>query len=114
MLPHISGEVMVKLWIEQDDIVDIQTFSYEFDPEDRTSCSDAEWVGTHFHQCLTASDVYEMLDIKEAGVYQVLMKVTLRGFMSGWEIEEYDETLDVKESQFKKMPDDWFGVKDEE
>lgn len=105
-----SEEVMVRLWLDQEDIVDIQTFAYEFDPESRTTCSDAEWVGHHFSQCLNGSDIYELLDIKEKGVYQILMKVTIRGFYSGWEVAEYDEELDVKEFQFKKMPDDWFSA----
>lgn len=104
-----SDEVFVRMIIEFDHIEQMEVFSYTFRPEKCDRLTDDEWVKEHINNCLMVEDLRKMLNIQDEGIYQVLMKVKLHGWYSGWETPEWDEELDIREYQVRKMPDDWFG-----
>lgn len=110
-----SNEVMVRMTIcDYDGILDIDVFSYNFLPETTNRIPDEDWVKHHIQDFVDVEDLKFALKIKEIGIFQILMKVKLNGWWSGWEVEEYDEELDILESSIKRMPDNWLDNKENE
>ena len=103
-----AGFFRARITFEPGDTVSIETWDDELTPIKDGRLPVRDWVREHL-QDYSDDDLRELCGVPSEGVHEALIEGEIRGFMSGWEIEEYEEELNLKRVLFQPLPDEWFG-----
>lgn len=97
-----------RIIVEDGGTSEIDVWDDELSPFDGTTRPVREWVREHIQCSYSDADLRELLELPAEGNFEVLIEGTIRGFFSGWGIQEYDEELDLTSIKSQRIPDSWY------
>jgi len=106
----MSGEFMARIFLVDNDVESVVTFSYELEP-DIMDCRTVEnWANDHICESYKCDQIKELFSIPkgEPGVWQIIFKGRMEAVCLDTAYGyEWESEMHIDESQRIKMADSW-------